>query len=376
MSCPCNKPVEFPKGKKCDANTPPVLQINSKECPVLFHTVNIPAAAGDVNSIPPTAGDYKNTRVYYEANRMSYLYDSDGIPQILSGTGLPEVTSVNSMAGDVVITLESLGGASTTALEDEASAREDADDALSDDLDELSGTVADNTAAIAEKADADDVYTKAEVDDIVEHIGETIHVPSTYWGQSAVGDRVSGDITFLTGEGLTWGENNPSLTGSNAAAITLRSGTTAASGPYSQLAVDRTGIVLNHYESGEWTGTAKISGVDDGTAANDAVNLSQITSGTWNNIGDGSSYNKAGSVVSVQIAEQISPDGTDPVTVFTLPAGFRPSTTCYGTAVIDDSTNTTVVPAVVTVGTDGIVQIATTYTGTDLVTIGSITFLI
>lgn len=81
MKCPCeNTKRSMPK---CDAGTPPVIEINGGECPVLFHTVNIPASVGTVETLPPTPGAYCNARVTYEANGESYLYDSDGIPQLL-----------------------------------------------------------------------------------------------------------------------------------------------------------------------------------------------------------------------------------------------------------------------------------------------------
>lgn len=81
MTCSCeNAKREMPR---CEGGTPPVLEINGGEVPVLFHTVNIPASAGTVETIPPTYGAYKNARVHYEADNVSYLYDSDGIPQLL-----------------------------------------------------------------------------------------------------------------------------------------------------------------------------------------------------------------------------------------------------------------------------------------------------
>lgn len=80
MGCPCEHKA---KGDKCKANTPPVLKVESVECPVLFHTVTIPASAGTVETLPPTPGAYRNARVIYEANGETYLYDSDGIPQLL-----------------------------------------------------------------------------------------------------------------------------------------------------------------------------------------------------------------------------------------------------------------------------------------------------
>ena len=81
MTCNCdNVKREMPM---CDAGTPPVLEVNGGECPILFHTVTIPASVGDSTTKPPVYGAYKNTRLYYEADKVSYLYDSDGIPQLL-----------------------------------------------------------------------------------------------------------------------------------------------------------------------------------------------------------------------------------------------------------------------------------------------------
>ena len=81
MTCPCNDTKRKMPG--CDAGTPPVLEVHSKECPVLFHTVTIPASIGDLESMPPQPGAYRNARVIYEADNVTYLYDSDGIPQLL-----------------------------------------------------------------------------------------------------------------------------------------------------------------------------------------------------------------------------------------------------------------------------------------------------
>lgn len=82
MGCNCNNPQKSYKNV-CGANTPPVLEVHSEECPVLFHTVTIPASVGDSTTVPPTVNMYRNTRLIYEANGETYLFDSDGIPQLL-----------------------------------------------------------------------------------------------------------------------------------------------------------------------------------------------------------------------------------------------------------------------------------------------------
>lgn len=116
MKCPCeNTKRSMPK---CDAGTPPVIEINSGECPVLFHTVNIPASVGTVETLPPTPGAYRNARVFYEADNIAYLYDSDGIPQLLSmpGEGGGAVESVNGQTGVVVLDANDVGAAKNTVF--------------------------------------------------------------------------------------------------------------------------------------------------------------------------------------------------------------------------------------------------------------------
>ncbi len=103
MGCNCNNPQKKYKNV-CGANTPPVLEVHSEECPVLFHTVNIPASVGNITTIPPTPGAYRNARVFYEADEVAYLYDSDGIPQLLTVPGpTGGVNSVNGKTGEVIL---------------------------------------------------------------------------------------------------------------------------------------------------------------------------------------------------------------------------------------------------------------------------------
>lgn len=93
MDCNC--------GNKNEGNFPPsVLQVNSTECPVLFHKVVIPATFCDETETPVLMGKYKNALVYYEANGHTYLYSSDGVPTRLDRGGasvlyveeLPEIS--------------------------------------------------------------------------------------------------------------------------------------------------------------------------------------------------------------------------------------------------------------------------------------------
>lgn len=114
MGCGCNKAQKDYKNV-CGANTPPVLEVRSEECPVLFHTVVIPASVGTVETLPPTTGAYRNARVTYEADNVAYLYDSDGIPQLLTVPGPSGgVDSVNGKTGVVVLDANDVGAASNT----------------------------------------------------------------------------------------------------------------------------------------------------------------------------------------------------------------------------------------------------------------------
>ena len=80
MDCNC--------GNKNEGNFPPsVFQVNSTECPVLFHKVVIPTNFGDETETPVLMGEYKNALVYYEVNGHTYLYSSDGVPTRLDRGG-------------------------------------------------------------------------------------------------------------------------------------------------------------------------------------------------------------------------------------------------------------------------------------------------
>ena len=73
------------KEKRCDGgckNLPPVLQINSEECPVLFHTVEVEGSSDDN---PPEIGQYKNVLLVYKGNGAKYIFSSDGIPSAITG---------------------------------------------------------------------------------------------------------------------------------------------------------------------------------------------------------------------------------------------------------------------------------------------------
>lgn len=181
MACHCeNNPKRT--FNTCGENTPSVIQIDSKECPVLFHTINIPASIGNIETMPPTPGAYRNTRVYYEADKKSYLYDSDGIPQVLaSEAGEGAVKSVNGKTGDVVLTAQDIGATSYTELQDEIESRENGDINLQSQIDAItvSSDVADvvGTYANLENYDTSTLTDNA----IIKVLSDETHGDAIYY---------------------------------------------------------------------------------------------------------------------------------------------------------------------------------------------------
>ena len=156
MSCNCGKP-------KCDGKcgiSPAVLQINNNDC-TLFHRVEIPAAMGDEKTNPPKTGAYRNVLLYYAASGNSYLYSSDGIPTKLTGVvsdyevllNKPWINGVELIGNK---TLADLGiiSAIDTAVAAEATARANADNALSSRISTNTGKINTNTTAIANEKTA------------------------------------------------------------------------------------------------------------------------------------------------------------------------------------------------------------------------------
>lgn len=112
----CTSCGEAPKKCSCKNKdfTKAVVEIDNPEHITLMRKVSIPASMGDDTTIPPEIGKYKNVLLYYEANKKSYLYSSDGIPtQLANGftdyedaINLPKINGV-TLIGDK--TLSELG---------------------------------------------------------------------------------------------------------------------------------------------------------------------------------------------------------------------------------------------------------------------------
>ena len=150
----CSACQDKPTGKPCGAcgKLPPVLEIHSEECPILFHTVELESAYDDD---PPYIGRYKNVLCVYQADDSWVLYNSDGIYSVFGANlnfdaliGRPkyagmEMTSTTDIP-DVVATVAGeaeVRAAADTALDDrlkvverdlplEVTARGDADAVL------------------------------------------------------------------------------------------------------------------------------------------------------------------------------------------------------------------------------------------------------
>ena len=111
----CSSCGEAPHKCSCKNKefTKAVIEINNPEQITLMRRVVIPASMGDDTTVPPVVGKYKNVLLYYEANKKSYLYSSDGIPtQLVNGLtnyeeaiNLPQINDVtlsgNKSAADL-----------------------------------------------------------------------------------------------------------------------------------------------------------------------------------------------------------------------------------------------------------------------------------
>jgi len=86
----CNACGEKPKDTAKDF-TKAVIEINNPETLVLLRKVVIPASMGTEEQVPPAIGKYHNVILYYEANKHTYLYSSDGIPTSLESNVPQEV---------------------------------------------------------------------------------------------------------------------------------------------------------------------------------------------------------------------------------------------------------------------------------------------
>lgn len=129
---------DAPKKKKPDF-TKAVIEIDNPETLVLLRKVVIPASMGDETDVPPTVGKYRNVILYYEANKHTYLYSSDGIPTLIEPDVPQEIIDRIETLEDGLATETTERVAADAALQDnidaEESARQTADTALQNNID-------------------------------------------------------------------------------------------------------------------------------------------------------------------------------------------------------------------------------------------------
>lgn len=181
MTCPACQDKPDKPCKTC-GKLPPVLEIKSEECPILFHTVEV---EGNIESNPPTIGAYRNVLAVYKEDGYKVLYNSDGIPSNLgNGEGVSDfdqLTNRPKYAGEEMTSETSIPDVAESineALAVEAEIRIEADTALDDKITELdnslapvakSGDYADLTgtpslAPVATSGDYNDLTNKPVID--------------------------------------------------------------------------------------------------------------------------------------------------------------------------------------------------------------------
>ena len=82
MSCDCERPRTPGFARKTCEVPSPVLEIKNEECPILFHTIEV---EGTIDDNPATIGLYRNVLVSYKADGTKVMYNSDGIPSVMTG---------------------------------------------------------------------------------------------------------------------------------------------------------------------------------------------------------------------------------------------------------------------------------------------------
>ena len=184
--------------KKCTAKsfTKAVVEINNPEALVLLRKVSIPASMGTETEVPAAIGKYRNVVLRYEANKHTYIYSSDGIPTLLEAMipdeiwerikdledGLSELEQEfedfkNSPdVVDIVATYADLAAYDTTSLGDKDIIRVLADE-----------THSGKSAYYRwDKPNSQWIFIGTD--------SGGLDPATTFWGQTAVGNVVSGDI--------------------------------------------------------------------------------------------------------------------------------------------------------------------------------------
>lgn len=164
----CSACQDKPVGKPCGTcgKLPPVLQINSEECPVIFHTVEL---EGTIEDNPPAVGRYRNVMTQYKGDGYKVLYSSDGIPSNLgNGESTKDFNALNNRPkydGKVMTSETDIPNPTTVAtalVAAEATARTNADRNLSDRINDESTARQSADATLSSRIDATDTNLSAE----------------------------------------------------------------------------------------------------------------------------------------------------------------------------------------------------------------------
>lgn len=122
------------KHKKCGCNRNfpgAVIEINNpEEIITLLRKVVIPASMGTEEQVPAAIGKYRNVVLYYEANKHTYIYSSDGIPTLLE-------VEIPQELFDRIERLEEEDVIIHKEIDDESEAREQADILLQKNIDDV-----------------------------------------------------------------------------------------------------------------------------------------------------------------------------------------------------------------------------------------------
>ena len=197
MTCQACK--DKPRGKRCGScgKLPPVLEVKTEECPILFHTVEV---EGNIKDNPPEIGRFRNTLAVYKEDDYKILYNSDGIPSNLGNgnsisdfndlknrpkyageamtgnTNIPDVA--DAVAGEATIR-EAADERLEGLIDNERTARQEADGGLQTQIDALAAA-SDVTDIVGTYADLQAYDTsKLKDNDIIKVLQDETHDDET-----------------------------------------------------------------------------------------------------------------------------------------------------------------------------------------------------
>lgn len=207
------------KCSKCNQNGPKlpdaVLEVISKEAPVLFHKVIFPASIGDDTTNPADTLNYKNVLLVYEANQHVYLYSSDGVPTLIA-KGDIVTEQIEKMLEDLGVKIESLesktqelsDSLATTNLKLEETTQNlstltDTVNGIDNDVTKLEGVVADETDARREAdANLESQITQANatISGIQSNLDQEVEQTTAFTNNDSTVEVTHGRVNLKTNE--------------------------------------------------------------------------------------------------------------------------------------------------------------------------------